>query len=192
MISKTILLASKSPRRKQLLAELRVPIQMIDIDVEESYPDDLFINNIPRYLAEKKASAYQKSLGSNEILLAADTIVVQNDRVIGKPENRENAKYILHLLSDNTHKVISGVHLKSEQESKSFSVETLVTMSKISDEEIEYYISNWEVMDKAGAYGIQDWIGWAKISKIAGSYSNVMGLPMCEVYHSLAAMNASK
>ncbi len=180
-----IILASRSPRRQQLLRELGLKFDVIIKDYTESYPEGLDGEEIARYVAYQKAVTFRNGLSDNDIVITADTIVWCNSRVLGKPMDFEDAIRILKEISGNTHEVITGVCLYSVFKEKSFSVSTKVTFDPISDEEIDYYVDKFKPFDKAGAYGIQEWIGIAACSRIEGSYSNVVGLPVHRLYKEL-------
>lgn len=182
-----LVLASGSPRRSQLLRESGYQFEIRTKDVEEIYPDDLPVREVPEYLAKLKAGASKDSLAENEVMLTADTIVLQNNIIFGKPKDRNDAIRILGELSGKMHEVITGVCLVSQNKQTTFSVVSKVFFEELTREEIEYYIDNFEPFDKAGAYAIQEWMGHCKIAKIDGSYSNIMGLPMETVYKELAA-----
>jgi septum formation protein len=180
-----IILASKSPRRKQLLAAAGFNFEVKTLDVEESFSADMPLEVVAGYLARKKALAAQ-SLGLEEFLiLSADSVVILEDRIYGKPENEADAKNTLRQLSGKKHRVITGVCLLKGSQERLFSGISDVYFSDLTEEEIDYYVRNYQPYDKAGSYGIQDWIGWCKIQKIEGSYSNIMGLPMELVYREL-------
>ncbi len=181
-----ILLASGSPRRAYLLEQLDIKFRIVVSDVEEIIPDNMQNRDVPEYLARLKGSPCLEQLQPGEILLAADTVVVFENTIIGKPQGKDEAAEILKQLSGNKHTVISGVFLSNKDKSLSFSVRTEVVFDVLKNEEIDYYINTYKTLDKAGAYGIQDWIGWSKIKRISGSYSNIMGLPTREVYQALA------
>jgi len=180
-----IILASRSPRRKQLLEELGLSFETEDRNWTEKYPVYLKGEEIALFLAVEKANAFRAEIKDNEIVITADTIVWCNDRILDKPAGRNEARSILKKISGNTHEVITGVCLMSSTKQTSFFSSTKVTFAEISDDEIEYYICNYSPYDKAGAYGIQEWIGLAACSHIEGSYFNVMGLPVEQVYHEL-------
>lgn len=180
-----IILGSKSPRRKELLTGLGLVFEVVEIDWQEHYPLGLKGKDIPLYLAGEKANSFIGKIKTGEILITADTIVWFNDRVLDKPRHREDAFQILKAIAGNTHEVITGVCLLSKNQKITFSSSTQVSFSKLSDEEIEYYIDKYEPYDKAGAYGIQEWIGLAACSSIEGSYFNVMGLPSEQLYKEL-------
>lgn len=181
-----IILASNSPRRKELLSGLDIDYETRVIpDVDESYPNSLPFEMVATYLAEKKASAYQKELKDDELLITADTVVLLEDMILGKPANEYESASILKTLSGKTHKVITAVCLTSTKKQISFSDTSFVTFGKLSDAEIEYYVSKYKPFDKAGAYGVQEWIGYIAVEKIEGSYYNVMGLPVFKLYKKL-------
>lgn len=180
-----IILASRSPRRQELLKELGLNFEVVVRDWSEKYPGHLKGKEIALYVATVKAAIFRSEIKENEIVITADTIVWCNNKILGKPENKDDAMRILGELSGNTHEVITGVCLLSALKQTSFCSITKVTFSELSDEEIEYYIDKYSPYDKAGAYGIQEWIGIAACSHIEGSYFNVMGLPVEQVYHEL-------
>ncbi len=185
MFDKKILLASQSPRRKQLLKEAGFKFRVKTTDVKETYPAELPVEDVAAYLARKKANASIDLIKGDEIILAADSIVLLGNTIYGKPEDAQDAFNILRKLSGNVHKVITGVCLMTKEKITSFSSISKVYMNELSDEEIEYYIEKYEPFDKAGAYAIQEWIGLCKISRIEGTYSNIMGLPVNAVYQEL-------
>ncbi|MFN8241034.1 MAG: Maf family nucleotide pyrophosphatase [Bacteroidales bacterium] len=173
------ILASRSPRRQQLLADAGFIFDVAPSDVDESYPGHLEGSEIAEYLAVRKAGFFQKeTLGPGDIVIAADTVVWCDKKVLDKPSDRDDAFRIIRELSANTHEVITGVCLKSRNNEIVFSEITSVTFNSLSDDEIWYYIDNFKPFDKAGAYGIQEWIGIVANSRIDGSYFNVMGLPV--------------
>ena len=178
----TILLASKSPRRQELLSAVGLKFKLIDVDVEETYPDDMAVENVPEYLARKKAEAAIPFLENDQLILAADSVVIMDGEIYGKPGDRKHAIEMIRTLSGHKHLVITGVFICDHHNGVGFSEYTYVWFDKISDEEIEYYVDHFQPFDKAGSYGIQEWIGWAKVSRIEGSYANVMGLPVQRVY----------
>jgi septum formation protein len=180
-----IILGSSSPRRKELLAALGFEFTTLNPDIDESFSDDMPVEQVAAYLAEQKANALKNQLQKDDLLICSDTVVVLNNQILGKPTDAQNAFEILRQLSGNTHKVITGVALKSIDKTSVFSVETSVSFSELSDEQIRYYIENFHPFDKAGSYGIQDWIGLIGVKKIEGSYTNVMGLPTCELYEAI-------
>jgi len=185
MINRKIILASKSPRRKELMEAAGFEVEVKTKEVEETYPDDLEVQKVAEFLAEKKAKGSIEFLENDEIILTADTIVVFENEIFGKPKDEDDAFNILKKISGTTHQVITGVCLLSKEKKKSFSVVSDVYFDELSDSEIYYYINNFKPFDKAGAYGIQEWIGHCKIEKIDGSYSNIKGLPMRRVYQEL-------
>ena len=181
-----IILGSKSPRRNLLLKEMGFKFDVIVKEVEESYPDNLKPEQIALYVAEIKADAFNADeLNDNDIVITADTIVCFKDEILLKPKNYNDAYNILKKLSANKHKVITGICLKSKYKQKSFFVSTDVYFKNLSDDEIKYYIENYQPYDKAGAYGIQEWIGYVGIERIEGSYFNVVGLPTHVLYEEL-------
>ena len=183
-----LILSSNSPRRKELLAGLDIPFEVRVIeDIDESYPDSLPTGEIAEYIAQKKAAAYE--VGNDEVLITADTIVVLDDQILGKPADAEEAKQMLSSLSGKTHHVITGVCLKSRDQQHYFSVISEVTFKTLAEEEISYYVENYKPFDKAGAYGIQEWIGYIGVTGLSGSYFNVMGLPVQRIYEELKKFN---
>ena len=180
-----IILASKSPRRLELLKGLDIPFSVKVIDVEETYPSDVFGVEIPAYLAEKKSNAFRDLMEENTLLITADTIVWHEGKVLGKPENKAEATSMLNSLSGRRHQVITGVCISTLRKKKTFSVISDVSFAKINAEEIEYYLENYQPYDKAGSYGVQEWIGFIGVESIEGSYFNVMGLPVQRLYNEL-------
>jgi septum formation protein len=180
-----IILASKSPRRQQLLRDLGLKFEVVIKEYDETYPEGLTGEEIARYVAYKKASSFKKEISENVIVIAADTIVWCNNKVLGKPVNREDAVIILKGISGNTHEVITGVSILTASKELTFSDTTKVTFEPITEEEIFYYIDRYKPYDKAGAYGIQEWIGILACSHLDGSYFNVVGLPVQKVYKEL-------
>lgn len=186
MITYKIILASNSPRRKELLAGIDLDFEVRVMDgIDESYPDTLPTKDIAEYISKKKAEAYRETMASDELVITADTIVVLGQQVMGKPKDADEAKSMLRQLSGRTHQVITGVTLTTTNRQMSFSVETDVTFKMLSDEEIDYYITHYCPYDKAGAYGIQEWIGHIGVKGMSGSYFNVMGLPVQRIYEAL-------
>lgn len=182
-----ILLASKSPRRRELLQQLRIPFQTIAINgIDESYPENLAAINVAQYISGIKADAYLDRIDGDELLITADTIVICENKILGKPTGREEAIEMLKLLSGKTHTVTTGVTLTTRSRRTSFTSVTEVTFSKLEEEDIIYYVDNFLPYDKAGAYGIQEWIGAVAITSINGSYYNVMGLPVNRLYQELS------
>ena len=181
-----VLLGSKSPRRRELLEMLRVSFEIVDLgNLEEKYPEDLEKEEVPEFLARFKADAYLPSLKEDELLITADTIVLLDGEIIGKPKDVEDAKKMLSKLSGKTHKVVSGVAISVKGETSSFKTITEVRFSKLTQDQIDYYVDNFRPLDKAGAYGIQEWIGGVAVAGINGSYYNVMGLPVHRLYKEL-------
>lgn len=184
-----LILASASPRRKELLAGLNIPFEVRLIDgIDETYPSELPIDEVPLYISQKKAAAYKANISPHTIVLTADTVVVCNEQILGKPIDEADARRMLQMLSGKTHRVITGVTLLVEGNSKSFSVATDVTFKPLSATEIDYYIRTFKPFDKAGAYGIQEWIGYIGVTAINGSYFNVMGLPVQRIYEELRTL----
>ena len=196
-----IILASNSPRRKELLAGLDMPFEVKVLKgIDESYPSTLSPYETAQYIAAKKADAYWGLLADGILILTADTVVIapteeeQNDKegrgiILGKPKDAEDAKRMLRMLSGKTHHVVTGVCLTTVKEQHQFSVTTEVTFKSLSEEEIEYYVSKYKPFDKAGAYGIQEWIGYIGCTGLKGSYYNVMGLPVQRIYEELSQMS---
>ena len=180
-----LLLGSQSPRRKELLGGLGCKFECRTADTEETYPDSLQGEEIPIYLSRLKADALRNTLHDDELLITADTIVWHKDEVLGKPHDAEDAIRMLRSLSGETHKVITGVTLTSWQKQSSFASMTEVRFSQLTEEEINYYVKRFMPLDKAGAYGIQEWIGFIGVEHINGSYFNVMGLPVQRLYQEL-------
>ncbi len=181
-----ILLASKSPRRKSLLSSLNIPIQTIDIDADESIDTSIPTDQIAETIAIKKASAYCcDTIKENQVLITADTLVVFNDIVMGKPQDKQIAMEMLQRLSGQRHEVYTGVCMRSKRNQFSFTECSHVHFKNLSSEEIEYYIDTYKPYDKAGAYGIQEWIGMVGVEKIEGCYYNIVGLPIVSLYHHL-------
>jgi septum formation protein len=180
-----LLLASKSPRRHYLLKELGLDFEVRTKEVDESFPEQLKAAEIPLYLCEKKANAFDEELTDNTIVITADTIVWVNGHVLNKPQNFDDAVRMLQLLSGKMHEVYTGVCLKSKHKTTSFVALTKVYFKELSLEEIEFYIRNYNPYDKAGAYGAQEWIGYIAVDRIEGTYFNVMGLPVRELYEAL-------
>ena len=181
-----IVLGSNSPRRKELLAGLDLQFEVETIPgIDESYPDTLTSEAIPLYIARKKAEAYLDKMSDNELLITADTIVATYDRILGKPANREEAIEMLRYLSDHVHEVITGVCLTTKDKTVSFSVASAVCFGRLEEEDIIYYVDKYLPFDKAGSYGIQEWIGYIGVEAINGSFYNVMGLPVQRLYQEL-------
>ena len=181
-----IILASNSPRRRELLSGLGLDYEVRTLPgIDESYPDTLQGEEIPVYISFQKASAYLDALKDNELLITADTIVWLDGRVLGKPADEEEARRMLRDLSGKTHQVITGVTLATTTFQKSFASVSQVTFATLTEEEISYYVNHYHPMDKAGSYGVQEWIGFIGVERIEGSYFNVMGLPVQRLYKEL-------
>ena len=184
-----IYLASNSPRRKELLAGLDIDFEVKVLEgIDESYPQDLPVGKVAEYISKTKANAYKDVIGDDELVITADTIVVLHDKVMGKPEGHEDAVNMLKTLSGKTHQVITGVCLTTKTQQRVTSVVSEVTFKELSDEEINYYVDRYKPYDKAGAYGIQEWIGYIGVTGLKGSYFNVMGLPVQRIYQELRLM----
>jgi septum formation protein len=181
-----IILASNSPRRRELLSGLGLDYEVRTLPgIDESYPDTLSGEEIPVYISSQKASAYLDALKENELLITADTIVWLDGRVLGKPSDEEEACQMLRALSGKTHQVITGVTLATTSFQKSFASVSQVTFASLTEEEIKYYVTHYHPMDKAGSYGVQEWIGFIGVERIEGSYFYVMGLPVQRLYREL-------
>lgn len=181
----TLILASGSPRRQQFFKDLDLDFEIRLKEIEEIYPPELKAHEITNYLAELKASAFEGELKPNEILITSDTIVWHNNTALGKPKDEQDAFKILKSLSNATHEVITSVCFKTNEKVEILYEITKVTFTELSDEAIHYYLENYKPYDKAGSYGIQEWIGFIGVSKIEGSYANVMGMPTDKVYEYL-------
>lgn len=183
-----VILASNSPRRRELLAGLGLQFEVrVLADIDENYPPTLPATQIAKYIAHKKAEANRAIMANNEMIITADTIVVVDDMVMGKPADDADAIRMLSTLSGKTHKVITGVCITTLNKQTVFDVTTGVTFKTLTDEEINYYITHFHPTDKAGAYGIQEWIGYIGVTGLEGSYYNVMGLPVQRIYDELCA-----
>jgi septum formation protein len=181
-----IILASNSPRRKELLSGLGVDYEVKTLpDVDESYPDGLSGEEIAKHIARGKAEAYRSLIQADELVITADTIVWLDGTVMGKPKDEEEAKDMLMRLSGKTHQVITGVCLTTASTQKTFATVTDVTFATLTDEEVDYYVTRYQPMDKAGSYGVQEWIGFVGVENLSGSYFNVMGLPIQRLYTEL-------
>ena len=181
-----ILLASNSPRRRELLSGLGIEYQVTALpNIDESYPETLQGEEIPQYIATVKAEAYKPEMSDKTLLITADTIVWLNGKVFGKPKDKDDAKNMLRTLSGNIHTVITGVCITTQEKQISFAVSTDVSFATLDEEEIDFYVENYAPLDKAGAYGIQEWIGFVGVNGINGSYFNVMGLPIHRLYQEL-------
>ena len=181
-----LILASNSPRRKELLAGLGVPFEVRVLqDIDEHYPENLPVNEVARYIAKEKADAYRRIVAPDELIITADTVVIVGDEILGKPVDEADAVRMLKLLSGRTHQVTTGVCLLTAEKERCFDVTTDVTFKALTDEEIHYYVDRYRPFDKAGAYGIQEWIGYIGVTGLNGSYYNVMGLPVQRIYQEL-------
>lgn len=181
-----VILASGSPRRRELMAGLGVNYEVrILPDVGESYPDTLQGEEIPLYIAKEKADAYIPMMQPDELIITADTIVWLDGKVLGKPRDREDALQMLRTMSGRTHEVFTGVCITTTDWQRSFTAQTEVRFATLSEDEIIYYVDNFKPMDKAGAYGVQEWIGFIGVENISGSYYNIMGLPVQKLYREL-------
>lgn len=181
-----VLLASNSPRREELLRGIDIDFEIKVLpDIDESYPTDMPNEEVAEYVALKKARSYTNSLKEDELIITADTVVLLDNKIYGKPTNKKEAKEMLQNLSGKTHRVISGVCLTSTAKQTSFSVASDVEFSILTNQEIEYYINRYAPFDKAGSYGVQEWIGYIGVKHISGSYFNIMGLPIQRLYREL-------
>lgn len=186
LLSTKIILASKSPRRKQLLEQMGFEVVVDSVDIEETFPPNLDVEDVAEYLAIKKLKNYKKDVAEKSILVTSDTVVVVDNIILGKPKNVQEAKEFLRLLSSRTHKVITGCCLKTHNNKiKYFSEQTVVKFKELTEEEIDFYVNKYKPFDKAGAYGIQEWIGAIGIENIQGDYYNVVGFP-CYKFFELA------
>ena len=184
-----IVLASNSPRRKELLTRLGIPFEVrVMQDIDESYPETIPVNEVPLHIAGKKADAYREVMGEDELIITADTVVIVGKEILGKPTDAADAARMLQALSGRTHQVTTGVCMVARDQDRRFSVTTDVTFKQLTPEEISYYIDTFKPYDKAGAYGIQEWIGHIGVTGLNGSYYNVMGLPIQRIYQVLKAL----
>ena len=181
-----IILASKSPRRQELLRGMGVNFEILTKETPEEYPADLPLDEVPKYLSLQKSLAFtDDELPADYLLITSDTVVICKGEILGKPKDREDAERMLQLLSGKTHHVVTGVTVRSAEKTESFAVRSDVTFAQLDEEEIDYYIEHCKPYDKAGAYGIQEWIGYVGISGLEGSFYNVMGLPTRRLYQTL-------
>jgi septum formation protein len=187
-----IILASGSPRRKEILELAGIKFELRKNNAEESYPNDLELKDIAEYLARLKADHLQSTLAENELMITADTIVAFDGKEYGKPKDREDSIRMLLLLSNNTHEVYSGVCICDKHKKLSFTCKSIVKLAKISRDEAAWYFDNYDPSDKAGSYGIQDWIGITKVEWIKGSYNNILGLPVAQTLEHLNAFIKNK
>lgn len=185
-----VILASNSPRRRELLSGLGINYEVKVLPgIDETYPDTLTGEEIPVYIAREKADAYRPTMEKDELIITADTIVYTDGEVLGKPKDAQDARRMLYLLSGRSHQVITGVCITTCERQHSFACVTEVTFDRLTDKEIDFYIDRYRPMDKAGAYGIQEWIGFVGVSGLKGSYFNVMGLPVQRLYQELKKFN---
>ncbi|MFI3259018.1 MAG: Maf family nucleotide pyrophosphatase [Rikenellaceae bacterium] len=180
-----IILASQSPRRRDLMRDCGIPFRTASFDVEEVYPSETSAAEVAEYLSKLKSEGYPDVLGEREILITADTVVLLGDQILGKPKGEDGARKMLSELSGSEHQVVTGVTIRSHSKSLSFSTVTSVKFATLSPEQIEYYVTRYSPLDKAGSYGIQEWIGYVGIEGIEGSFYNVMGLPIQRLYSEL-------
>lgn len=181
-----IILGSQSPRRRELMAGLDIPFSCVTIDADESYPAELKGGDIPMYISRAKARAYVSELQDNDLLITSDTIVWLNGEMLGKPQDEAEAKAMLARLSGQTHEVYTAVCFADKNGELETWVDcTKVTFNNLSEDDIDYYVTKYRPLDKAGAYGVQEWIGYVGVTKMEGSYFNVMGFPICHVYERL-------
>lgn len=184
--NRRIILASRSPRRRELLGDCDLPFEVADsYEVEEIFPEELPADEVAEYLSRLKADGYPWPLAQSDILITADTVVINDGRILGKPADRTQAIEMIRSLAGHTHRVVTGVTLRSAERSVSFSSSSEVRFRELEPDEIEYYIDTYRPYDKAGAYGIQEWIGCTAIESISGSFYNVMGLPVAALYSRL-------
>lgn len=185
-----VLLASHSPRRRELLEHLDIDVEILPVrEVSESYPASMRPEEVPAYISRKKAHPYMAELRDNDILLTADTVVINRGEVLGKPTDLRDAARMLRMLSGHTHTVVTGVTLATTKRSVTFSELTEVQFAPLTPEEIDFYVEKYQPLDKAGAYGIQEWIGYIGITSIKGDYYNVMGLPLHSLFEHLTILS---
>lgn len=182
---KRVILASKSPRRQELLKGLDVDFEIQTKEVDESYPTTMNPETVPTFLAEKKAAAFEDQIEENTIIITSDTIVIQDSNILEKPQSLEEGKKMIGQLADSMHLVVTGVCIQSQSKKEIFSDHTRVHFMPLTEVEIDYYMNKYKPFDKAGSYGVQEWIGYVGIEKLEGSYYNVMGLPVHKVYEAL-------
>ena len=181
-----VILASKSPRRQELLRGMGVDFSIMTKETDESFPPEMPLDEVPKYLSLQKSMAFtEDELPADYLLITSDTVVICEDEILGKPKDREDAARMLEMLSGKTHHVVTGVTVRSAEKTESFEVRSNVTFATLDAEEIDYYIEHCKPFDKAGAYGIQEWIGYVGISGLEGSFYNVMGLPTRRLYQAL-------
>ncbi len=184
-----VVLVSQSPRRRELLKGLEIEFTSTSVDTDESYPSSIQGAEIPVYIATKKADAYMPQMQDNTLAITADTVVLIDNQILGKPKDKAEAIAMLQHLSSNTHQVITGVCIQTKQKRQVFSATSEVTFATLTLEEIEHYVDLYKPFDKAGSYGVQEWIGYVGIEKINGSYFNVMGLPVQRLYKELLTIS---
>lgn len=183
-----IILASNSPRRKELLRGLDIAFDVrVQPDIAEDYPADTAPADVAAYISREKANAYKDTIAENELIITADTVVIVGNEILGKPHDDAEAKEMLHKISGRKHQVVTGVCFTTTEKQRCFSVSTDVTFKNLKEEEIDYYIETYSPLDKAGAYGIQEWIGYIGVTALEGSYFNVMGLPVQRIWEELNA-----
>ncbi|MDA3882790.1 MAG: Maf family nucleotide pyrophosphatase [Bacteroidales bacterium] len=185
LASFSVVLGSKSPRRTQLLRDLGIEFEVCSKDVDESFSNDMHVEDVPQFLAEKKFLSIAEDIDENTFLITADTVVILDNEILHKPSGIEDAWNMLRKLSGKTHKVLTGVCFGTQQKHKSFVSYSNVCMTDLSDEEVQYYIEEYKPFDKAGAYGVQEWIGFVGVESIFGSYYNIMGLPVQALYRQI-------
>lgn len=183
-----LVLASASPRRRQLLQGLDLPVEITSVDIDETPPTDMTDDQVAEHLAREKAAAWKGALAHDQVLITADTTVLIDGHLLNKPVDEADARRMLRLLSGREHRVITGVCLRTSTTTISFADIARVTFRALTDEEIAYYVERHRPLDKAGAYGVQDWIGYTGVARIDGSFYTVMGLPMHRVYEALCAL----
>lgn len=183
-----VVLASSSPRRRHLLHGLDLPVEITKVDVDEDFPDDMPKHEVAEYLARKKAAAWVGDLADDQVLITADTTVIVGDVLLNKPEDAADARRMLGLLSGSEHHVVTAVCIRTNKGLHSFSDTATVHFRELNEAEIAYYVERYSPLDKAGAYGVQDWIGYTAVQRIEGSFYTVMGLPMHRVYEELRAL----
>lgn len=181
-----IILASKSPRRQELLKGIGLKFSVLTKDVDESFSRNISVFDVAPYLSIKKARSFEETeLPENYMIIAADTVVIANDMILGKPKDEDDARNMLRLLSGKKHSVVTGVTIRTKEKTKTFSATSKVSFDILDDEDIEYYVNSFKPFDKAGSYGIQEWIGYIAVNSVEGSYFNVMGLPTQKLYQML-------
>lgn len=181
-----IILASKSPRRQELLKGIGLKFSVLTKDVDESFSRNISVFDVAPYLSIKKARSFEETeLPENYMIITADTVVIANDMILGKPKDKDDARNMLRLLSGKKHSVVTGVTIRTKEKTKTFSATSKVSFDILDDEDIEYYVNSFKPFDKAGSYGIQEWIGYIAVNSVEGSYFNVMGLPTQKLYQML-------